>query len=58
MRDEVLSSVGSQDMDKSWYQAPDLADIDLLREDPDLNIDAVLQPGIYTPFSPLNFNDS
>ena len=30
MRDEVLSSVGAQDMDKSGYQVSDLDDVEFL----------------------------
>ena len=57
MRDEVLSSVGAQDMDKSGYQVPDLKDIEFHWEDPDLNMDAVFRPGIDTPFILSTFND-
>ena len=56
MRDEVLSSVGAQDMDTSSYQVSDLEDIELNWEDSEL--DAVFRPGIDTPFSPTTFDDS
>ena len=51
MRDEVLSSVRTQDMDTNGYQVFNLEDIDLHWEDLDLNMDAVFQSGIETPFS-------
>ena len=52
MRDEVLSSVGAQDMDRSRYQVSDLEDIEFDWEEPDLNMDTVFRTGIDTPFSP------
>ena len=57
MRDELLSSVGAQNMDVSEYQVSDLKDIEFHWEDPDLNMDAVFQPGIDTTSSPSTFND-
>ena len=57
MRDEVLSSVGGQDLDTSSYQVSDLEDIELNWEDSQLDMDAVFRPGIDTPFSPTTFND-
>ena len=44
-------------MDTSGYQVSDLQDIEFRSEDPDLNMDAVLRPGIDTPFPPSTFND-
>ena len=57
MRDEVLSSVGAQDLDTSSYQVSDLEDIEFNWEDSQLDIDAVFRPGIDTPFSPTTFDD-
>ena len=51
-QDEVLSKVGSQDMDTSWYQVSAVEDIMFHWDDPDLNKDAFLSPGIDFPFSP------
>ena len=56
MRDEVLSSVGAQDLDTSSYQVSDLEDIDFNWENSQLDLDAVFRPGIDTPFSPT-FNN-
>ena len=50
MRDEVLSSVGAQDLDTSSYQISDLEDIELNWENSQLVMDAVFTPGIDTPF--------
>ena len=55
MRDEVLSSVGAQDLDTSSYQVSDLEDIEFNWEDSQL--DEVFRPGIDTPFSPTVFDD-
>ena len=57
MRDEVLSSVGAQQLDTSSYQVSDLEDIDFHWENPQLDMDAVFRPGIDTPFSPTTFDD-
>ena len=57
MSDEVLSSVGAQDLDTSICQIPDLDDIDFNWENSQLDMDAVLRPGIDTPFSPTTFDD-
>ena len=57
MREEVLSSVGAQDLDTSSYQVSDLEDIEFNWEDTQLDMDAVFRPGIDTPFSPTVFND-
>ena len=51
MRDEVLSTVGAQDMDTSGYQVSDLEDIDFHWEAPELNLDPLFRPSIDTPFS-------
>ena len=57
MRDEVLSSVGAQDLDISSYQVSDLEDIEFNWENSQLDLDAVFRPGIDTPFSPTTFDD-
>ena len=57
MRDELLSSMGAQDLDTSSYQVSDLEDIQFNWENPELDMDAVLRPGIDTPFSPTTFDD-
>ena len=56
MRDEVLSSVGAQDLDTSSYQLSDLEDIEFNWENSQLEMDAVFRPGIDTPFSPTIFD--
>ena len=45
MRDEVLSSVGAQDLDTSSYQVSDLEDIEFNWENSQLDMDAVFRPG-------------
>ena len=57
MRDEVISSVGAQDLDTSRYQVSDLEDIEFNWENSQLHMDAVFKPGIDTPFSPTTFDD-
>ena len=57
MRDEVLSSVGVQDLETSSYQVTDLEDIEFNWENDQLDLDAVFRPGIDTPFSPTTFED-
>ena len=57
MRDEVLSSVGAQDLDTSSYQVSDLEDIEFNWENSQLDMDDVFRPGIDTPFSPTVFDD-
>ena len=57
MRDEVLSSVGTQDLDTSSYQVSDLEDIEFNWENSQLEMDAVFRPSIDTPFSPTTFDD-
>ena len=57
MREEVLSSVGAQDLDTSSYQVSALEDIELNWEKPQLGMDAVCRPGIDTPFSQTTFDD-
>ena len=57
MRDEVLSSVGAQDLDTSSYQVSDLEDIELNSENSQLDMDAVFRPSIDTPFSRTTFDD-
>ena len=57
LRDEVLSSVGAQDLDTSSYQVSDLEDIELNWENSQLDLDAMFRPGIDNPFSPTAFDD-
>ena len=57
MRDEVLSSVGAQDLDTSSYQVSELEHIEFNWENSQLDMDAVFRPGIDTPFSPTTFDD-
>ena len=57
MREEILSSVGAQDLDTSSYQVSDLEDIEFNWESSQLDVDAVFRPGIDTPFSPTTFDD-
>ena len=57
MREEVLSSVGAQDLDTSSYQVSDLEDIEFNWEGSQLDMDAVFRPGIDIPFSPTTFDD-
>ena len=57
MRDEVLSSVGAQDLDNSSYQVSDLEDIEFNRENSQLDLETLFKPGIDTPFSPTTFDD-
>ena len=57
MKEEVLSSVGTQDLDTSSYQVSDLEDLEFNWEDSQLDRHAVFRPGIDTPFSPTTFDD-
>ena len=57
MKDEVLSSVGAQDLDTSSYQVSDLEDMEFNWEIDQLDLDAVFRPGKDTPFSPTTFDD-
>ena len=57
MRDEVLSSVGAQDLNTSSYQVSDLEEIEFSWENSQLDMDAVFRPGIDTPFSLAVFDD-
>ena len=58
MREEVLSSVGAQDLDTSSYQVFDLEDIEINWENDQLDLDAVYRPGKDTPYSPTTVDDS
>ena len=51
IRDEVLSSVGRQYMDTTVYQVSHLDDKEIYRENDQLDVNAVLRPGIDTPCS-------
>ena len=55
IRDEVLSSVGAQDLETSSYQVSDLEEIEFNWEKSEL--DAVFRPSKDTPFSPTTFDD-
>ena len=57
MREEVLSSVGTQDTDSRAHELSDLEDIELSREVPAVDMDSVYGPAIDTPFSPSIFDD-
>ena len=57
MRDEVLSSVGAQDLETSSYQVSDLEDIEFNWENSQLDMDSVFRSGIDTFFSPTVFDD-
>ena len=57
MRDEVLSSVGAQNLDTSRYHVSDLEDIEFNWENSQLDVDAVFTPNIDTPFSSTTFDD-
>ena len=52
------SIVGAQKMDTSGYQVSDLDDVEFHWENDQLDVDAFFRPGVDTPFSPSNFNDS
>ena len=54
MRDEVLSSVGAQDLDTSTDQVSDLLNIEFNWENSQLDMDAEFRPGINYPFPPLH----
>ena len=57
MRGDLLSSVGAQDLDTSSYQVSDVQDKEFNRENSQMDLAAVLRPGIDTPFSPTTFGD-
>ena len=57
MRNDVLSSVGAQDLDTSSYQVSDLEDIEFNWEISQLDMDSVFRPGIDTPFCPTVLDD-
>ena len=57
MKEEVLSSVGAQDLNSSSYQVSNFENIEFNWEDSQLDMDAVFRPGIDTPFSPITFDD-
>ena len=56
MREEVLSSVGAQDVDTNIYQVYDLEDIEFNWENSQLDMDAVFRPVVDTPISPTIFD--
>ena len=57
MGNEVLLSMGKQNVDTSWYQASDQDIFEFYWENDQLDVDAVFTPGIDTPFSPTAFDD-
>ena len=57
MRDNVFSSVGTQDLDTSSYQVSNLEDIEFNWENSQFYMDSVFRPGIDTPYSPTVFDD-
>ena len=57
MRDEVLSSVGAQDMDTSGCQVSDVDDVEFYWETDQLDVDVVLRPSIVTPFSSTAYDN-
>ena len=57
MRDEVLSNVGTQDMDTSGYQVSDQDDFEFYWENDQLDVDAVFMPSIDTPIPSIAFED-
>ena len=58
IKDEVLSSVGAQDMDTSGYQVPvDMDDVEFYWENDQLNVDDVFRPAIDILFSSTAFDD-
>ena len=57
MRDDVLPTVGAQDLDTSSYQVSDLEEIEINWQNSQLDMDAVFRPGVDTPFSPTTFDD-
>ena len=50
MREEVLSSVGANDIDRSGYQKSDQDDVELYFENGRADVEGVFRPGIETPF--------
>ena len=54
MKEEVLSSVGTQDMNTSSCQVSDLEDIEFNWGNSQLDMDAVFRPGIDTAFLQLH----
>ena len=57
MWNEVLSSVGAQDMDTSGFQVSDLDDAEFYWKNDQLELGAVFGPGINTRTSPTAFGD-
>ena len=58
MRDDVLSSVGAQDLDTSGFQlSADLEDVEFYWKTDQQDVDAVFRPDIGTPFSTTVFDN-
>ena len=56
-KDDVLSSVGAQDLDTSSYQVSNLENIEFNLENSQLHMDAVFRPSIDTAFSLTTIDD-
>ena len=56
MREEIFSSVGTQELDTRGYHVSDLEDIEFHWEDLDFKIDAFFRPCLGTRFSLSTFN--
>ena len=56
MRDEVIPSLGAQEMDTSGCQVSAPDDVEFYWEKDRLNVDAVFRPGIRIPFSPTAYD--
>ena len=57
MRDDILSSVGTQKIDTSGQQMVDKAETEFHRGKRDVNIYTVPQSGLDTPFFPSSLNN-
>ena len=56
-RDEILSSVGAQDLETSSYQVSNLEDIEFNWKNSQLDMDAIFRPSIDAPLSPPTFDN-
>ena len=57
LRDEVLSSVGAQDIETNGYQMFDQNDVEFYWERDDPDVDAVFAPGLVTTFLTAAFEE-
>ena len=53
----MLSSVGALDLETSGYQVSDLDDVEFYWRKNQLDVDAVIRPGIDTSFYPSTLTD-